>query len=369
MHRHFITRRAFLRAAGTGSVAAAAMFRSGLALAQDATPTPEDELLSYNELFGNPPMLGRVHGAEWIRELKEPAPGAGTVGRYYWGDVLPILRGMRTVPYDTRAQSDVWFQTHNGYVHSAYVVPTREIFNEPVTDYSGDFWAEVTVPSGWQHYLPDIESQRFDWAFEKLYWGQVFKITDYREDNRGLGWYRVYDDIEPNRQAWVLARGMRFIDPYEFEPISTDIENKHITIELDGQLLSCYENGTEVFQTRIASGSSFQDDDGALVDFSTPYGDYFVQRKRPARRMRGGEGVLSYDVNAVPWVTYFTYTGAAIHGAYWHNNFGRPRSHGCINVTPDAAKWIYRWTAPHGSYDDDYLWTEKGEHATTIEIL
>ncbi len=365
---HF-TRRGFLRAAGIGGLSAAALAaRPALAQGQDHS----DELISYNELFGSPPMLGRVHGASWIRMFAEPDPAARTVGRFDWGDVMPLYRGVRSVPYDARAQSPVWFETDGGYVHSAYVVPSQEVFQEPLTRMPrrDGFWAEVMTPIAWQHKQPELSSYRWDYAYYRLYWGQVYRVIDIQKDADGIVWYRLQDDIEPERQAWAQGRLLRYINPDEFKPISADVPDKRIVIALEAQTLTCYEGDIAVFQTRIASGSSFQDDEGNAVDFSTPYGDYAVQRKRPARRMRGGFEIgLGYDVNAVPWVTYFSYTGAAIHGAYWHNNFGRPRSHGCINVTPDAAKWIYRWTAPHGGYDDEYLWTEPGEVATPIQIV
>jgi hypothetical protein len=193
-------------------------------------------------------------------------------------------------------------------------------------------------------------------------------------DAQGIVWYRVDDDQEnvpPRvRPAWIMARHIRRISPEEFSPISPDVTDKRVEIKLDQQMITCYEANIPVFQTRIASGTSIVGDDGSLHDFTTPYGDYRVERKRPARRMRGGavESGTDYDVNAVPWITYFVGTGAAIHGAYWHNNFGFPRSHGCINVTPDAAKWIYRWTQPYVTDMDEYRWTEKGEKATAVII-
>jgi len=57
----------------------------------------------------------------------------------------------------------------------------------------------------------------------------------------------------------------------------------------------------------------------------------------------GGSG---FDLPGVPWVSYFYWTGVAFHGTYWHNDFGRPRSRGCVNLAPADAKWIYRWTLP-----------------------
>jgi len=58
-----------------------------------------------------------------------------------------------------------------------------------------------------------------------------------------------------------------------------------------------------------------------------------------ASNLQGNE----FDLPGVPWVCYISWTGVSFHGTYWHNNYGTPQSHGCINLTPEAAKWIYRW--------------------------
>src|SRR5215207_2486857 len=57
---------------------------------------------------------------------------------------------------------------------------------------------------------------------------------------------------------------------------------------------------------------------------------------------------VHYNVPDVPWVLYFTNSGHALHGTYWHNNFGTPMSHGCINLPMDVAAWLYDW-APLGT--------------------
>ena len=62
-----------------------------------------------------------------------------------------------------------------------------------------------------------------------------------------------------------------------------------------------------------------------------------------------GDGNLAaegYDLPGVPWTCFFTTEGHAIHGAYWHDNFGIQMSHGCINMRSEKAKWIFRWTTP-----------------------
>jgi hypothetical protein len=373
MTSHTLSRRHFIKAAGLGA-ATLLLPRTGRALAQAAGHDPASELFSYNQLYDNPPFFGRVHGAAWLRVFREPRASSGSVRTIYTGNVIPLYQSVHGEPYDAKAWSDVWFETKDGYVHSAYVVPCHEIFNEPEDDIGKGFWGELTVPASWQHKFPKLDSNYYDFYHYRGFWQQVYKVVERAVDDQGLVWYRVDDDLENTpprvRKAWILAQHIRRIHPDEFKPISPDAKDKRIEITLDKQMLTCFEGNTVVFKTRIASGTSIVGDDGSLHDFTTPYGDYKVERKRPARRMRGGteESGTAYDVNAVPWITYFVGTGAAIHGAYWHNNFGSPRSHGCINVTPDAGKWVYRWTQPYVTDLDEYRWTEKGEAATPVLI-
>jgi len=69
----------------------------------------------------------------------------------------------------------------------------------------------------------------------------------------------------------------------------------------------------------------------------------------PLRHMGNGNltsDIEAYELPGVPWVCFFHITGVAIHGTYWHTDFGRPRSHGCVNVPTEDAQWIYRWSFP-----------------------
>jgi len=79
-------------------------------------------------------------------------------------------------------------------------------------------------------------------------------------------------------------------------------------------------------------------------NFETPTGTFFVSSKLPVQDMAGVIGGESYDVPEVPDVMYFTDRGHAIHGTYWHNNFGAPMSHGCINLPMETADWMYQWS-------------------------
>ena len=62
--------------------------------------------------------------------------------------------------------------------------------------------------------------------------------------------------------------------------------------------------------------------------------------------MTGGTTGGGWDIPGVGWTILFSGTGVAIHSTFWHNDYGTPRSHGCVNVKPEDAQWIFRWTLP-----------------------
>ncbi len=372
------SRRTFLRAAGLSAAALFAAGQTEVIFAREEGDEPAQseidfnaETNSYNELYNFPPLLGRIHYTNRIRIFAGPSPKSDSVRNVYGGVVMPIYRAVRGEPYDSRARGDIWYETNDGYVHSAYVIPCHEVFQQPEETIGDGFWAEVTVPVSFQHRLPSFTGHRYTWDYYKCFWSQCHRVIDRADDDEGRAWYRIHDDIEPNREAWVQARHLRRVAPEELSPISPEVTDKRIEINLEKQTLTCFEDGIIVFKTLIASGTVYQDDNGVPIDFSTPAGDYRVQRKRPSRRMRAQQDdpTLRYDVNGVPWCTYFTVNSAAVHGAYWHNNFGNPRSHGCINVTADAAKWVFRWSQPYLGYDEDHRWVEDGEVATPITVV
>jgi lipoprotein-anchoring transpeptidase ErfK/SrfK len=82
--------------------------------------------------------------------------------------------------------------------------------------------------------------------------------------------------------------------------------------------------------------------------------------------MTAGTSQAGYSTPAVPWSTSISGDGIAIHGAFWHNAFGEKRSHGCINVTPEDAKWIFRWTTPYVSLTQSEMRVSLPDHGTIV---
>ncbi|MEZ4710061.1 MAG: LysM peptidoglycan-binding domain-containing protein [Caldilineaceae bacterium] len=104
---------------------------------------------------------------------------------------------------------------------------------------------------------------------------------------------------------------------------------KRIEVDLSSQTLNAWQGDTLVLSTYISSGT---------YNYPTVQGHFQIYNKLPSQRMYGP----GYDIEGVPWVMYF-WQDFALHGAFWHNNFGTPMSHGCINLRPDQAEFLYNW--------------------------
>ena len=108
-----------------------------------------------------------------------------------------------------------------------------------------------------------------------------------------------------------------------------------IEIDLTNQILYAYRDNQLINGFKVSTGTS---------SYKTVTGTFKIFSKYPAIKMTGP----GYDLDGVPFSMFF-YKGYAIHGTYWHNNFGTPMSHGCVNMNTDDAAWIYE-NAPVGTY-------------------
>ena len=117
-------------------------------------------------------------------------------------------------------------------------------------------------------------------------------------------------------------------------PAATITTGKEIIVDLSDSRVYAYENGRLVHTTLASTG---------LPGTPTVQGSFTVERKYESQLMSGP----GYYLPNVQWILYF-HAGYALHGTYWHNNFGHPMSHGCVNLPNDEALWYYDW-APVGT--------------------
>lgn len=113
---------------------------------------------------------------------------------------------------------------------------------------------------------------------------------------------------------------------------------KWIDVSLSKQKLTAYDGDKVIYTSLISSG---------VARYPTVTGTFSVYLKYEKQTMVGGRGSDAYNLPNVPYVMYF-YQDYGIHGTYWHSNFGRPMSHGCVNTPTDVARLLYNW-APIGT--------------------
>jgi hypothetical protein len=298
--------------------------------------------------------LGRVCYGKWDLKAR-PDQDSRTVGSVMDDEVLPWIKEA-TGTFSIYRNNKRWVETPNGYIWGAYFQPVRNQPNQPLEDLpqtsiGTGMWAEVSVPyvdtiminpPPRHHFFRDRYEKTLPLRF---YFSQILWVDQIRKDPDGTVFYRVNEKYgNLGDLYWADARAFRPLTEKELEPISPDVENKRIVVDISykRQYMSCYEGNSEVYFCRISSG---------IAEGSTPLGEFAVYRKLISLHMSGGTAVAGWDTGGVGWTNLFTGQGVAIHSTYWHNNFGEPESNGCVNVAPKDAQWIFRWSNPLVNYD------------------
>ncbi len=309
----------------------------GAALAGVAFPPPPFR----NRAAPGSAHLGRVAElSAWVRT--EPDIHAPTVRHHRRDDVITYFEQVETS--GPNPHNPIWLRVIGGYIYSTQVQPVELCFNTPLQHIpTGGLWGEVSIPYTAARRTPDPHTYRS----YRLPYSSVYRVVEAVWGTDHHLWYRLHDSQAPTARLYAPAAHIRPIPPSDLEPISPHVHDKRILVSLTDQLLVALENGRPVFETLISSGTG--------GDRATPRGHHHIIFKAPSRHMVGD----TYNLPGVPFDSYF-WGAVAIHGAYWHNDFGRPRSHGCVNVPSAAARWIFRWTQPTTPYDEDGLRVQEG---------
>jgi hypothetical protein len=274
------------------------------------------------------------------------------VAQWFRDDLVNIYEEVNS---GTPGYNPIWYRVWGGYMHRAHLQKVKFSYQKPLTSLpaEGRQLGQVTVPYS--------QSIRFDarrgWVpVYRLYYDSVHWITDITDGPDGKIWYVLLDELLGITYN-IPASQMRPIPAEEISPISPEVPyiSKRIEISLSRQRLTAYEFDVPVFEADISSGIPSTDPGDNGIPTITPSGKFHVTIKMPSKHM--GQGNLAADIDdyvlpGVPWCSFFTQQGHAIHGAWWHDNFGVPMSHGCVNMRPDEAKWVYRWARPVHEVDD-----------------
>lgn len=250
----------------------------------------------------------------------------------------------------TPVVNPVWFRVWGGYMHRARLQRVKILYNQtlPALEEGTRRLVEITVPftQPWRY------SKIYNWqqlGF-RLYYSSVHWVEAIEPGPFGEQWYRIYDDLT-GFPYYVNPLHIRPIPLTELAPITPEIplEKKRIEVNLTTQTLTAFEYDKQVFKTSICSGIPNGPRGANGIPTKTPTGEFRIMDKMPAKHMGDGNlfaDVDDYELPGVPWTSFFTAQGHAFHGTYWHENFGVPMSHGCINMRTEEAKWLFHWVLP-----------------------
>ena len=336
-----LSRRDFLKLSGAGLLGAfLAELRLDRAFAD--SPIPQQGRVA---LFGN--------------LYSDPSFNAKTL-HIYGKDELVIITG--AVDGDEgNPYNKTWYEiSGGGFMYSGWLQPVQTNYQKPVFDIpaSGQL-GEITVPFSTTRSNPSFSAHSgFRAYYSTTHWVTGVAVNPYE---KGI-WYKIYDSLLQS-SVYVPATDLRLVPDSELAPLSPDVSNdqKHIYVDTATQSVTAFEGDKAVLVARCSSGGK---------GTKTPLGVFQTFHKGPTIHMTNdGESGAGhgYDLPGVPWVSFFTGTGDSFHGTYWHNDYGKPRSHGCVNLTPADAKFIYLWTQPVVPPSIPYLY--KPGQGTRAEIV
>jgi hypothetical protein len=324
---HGISRRDFLKLSASGALALA-LSELGVSRVFAAPPASQGRAIwSGIPLYDAPSFNAKrllLFGADQVVELKAE------------------VEGDEGNPFNK-----IWYQIEDGYTYSGWIQPVETRLQKTVYETpGGGRLGEITVPFSETRLQP----RTFGKNGPRLYYGSVHWVKDVVvNDAEKSAWYKVYDK-EARLTFFVPTWNMRLVPDEELSPLSPDTpeSEKLIHVDLSLQLVTAFEGETMVFSSRCSSGGK---------GTRTPTGEFLTYHKGPSIHMHNQDEDAEhhYDLPGVPWCAFFTGYGNAFHGTYWHNDYGRPRSHGCINLPSQDAKWLYLWSRPHVPIGEDYL--------------
>jgi hypothetical protein len=247
-----------------------------------------------------------------------------------------------------------WYKTTEGMI-----APADRFWMTDASDFAGtELTAEHHLPLGWV----------YGWQKER----PKFEINPESKQATPAGNVKHFevvtltgDELTVGKTTYVAATDgtylkkehLRIPEPGE-PPKDLGPDERWIEVDLSSQTVIAYIGRTPVFATLISSGKESTDKE---KDHRTPTGEWRIREKHITTTMDGDgtvAGDLPYSIEDVPYVMYF-HKAYALHGAFWHRNYGTRMSHGCINLAPLDAKRLFFFSAPqvpsgwHGAWSRD----------------
>ena len=259
-------------------------------------------------------------------------------------------------------ESRTWYKTTKGMV----APKERFVAIEGSPFHGVELSEQLTLPVAWAYgsretrprYLLDPSGNvKAAGNLERL---RAVHLTGQRVEAGG----RAY--AETLERDWLQADQLRVANLPTL-PADLSLDEHWIAVDLKSQTLVAMIGSRPVYATLISSGKETND---AMTDHRTPNGEWYIREKHVTTTMDGdgsAAGDLPYSIEDVPYVMYFE-GSYALHGAFWHRNYGVRMSHGCINLAPLDAKYLFLFTTPtvlpgwHGA------WSGNGQKGSRVVV-
>jgi hypothetical protein len=306
----------------------------------------------------DPPAIGEGAGDApkddwWTREAPDGGPPQVSIEDLEL-NVGPVKRRMvkgfyLSLDHQFPANGSLWWKTVAGLVAAS----DRVLVTKPVTEFHG-VWLGLDSGSFATKNVPSRKIDKLPVAFVTWYFAKRYTLDAShkhatvtpgpldRFDAVGLTGETAnadgYQYWETDEGWWLRASNATKTEP---GPSPRDIgeHEKWIDVNLKRQTLVAFEGTTPVFATLVSSGRN---------EHETPPGIFHIREKHIASTMDGNADTATdgpYSIEDVPYIEYFN-GGYALHGAFWHGEFGHVKSHGCVNLAPWDARALFGWTDP-----------------------
>jgi hypothetical protein len=291
---------------------------------------------------GEPPDPARA----WAEKASDPLPGWLTQGKVPLERPRLVAGSMKPRAGYSFLATWLWQGRRYGVTPELTLMPTDRLRPIQGSDYHGveigpgkavDFPFALVRRRGAKFKVYQGASDRLLEAGDAAYFSPV-ALTGKQNFFHG----RLH--FETGDGKWLSDQDGSRLDPAKRMPKWGKNGEKWLDVNLTKQTLVLYEGERAVYATLLSSGEAGLEDPEHTT--ATKRGIYRIHTKHLTTTMSSEEVGEEFELKDVPYVQYFEQGGYALHGAYWHDRFGTPKSHGCLNLTPEDARRIFWWTEP-----------------------
>jgi hypothetical protein len=256
-----------------------------------------------------------------------------------------------------------WYKTTKGLV-----APADRMGQAAPSDFKGiELGTEWHLPIGWvpgsvekaSTYQIDLEKHRVKSSGSVARF-VALQLTDRSVEIAGTNYRELSSGL------WVRKDQLRITEPGA-PPTELLGDERWLDVDLSSQTLVAFEGATPVYATLVSSGKTSKNKE---KDHATPIGQWRIREKHLTTTMDGDgstAGDLPYSIEDVPYVQYF-HKSYAVHGAFWHRNYGIQMSHGCVNLAPLDAKALFFRTEPSLPSGWHGVWSSQNKPGSWVVV-